>query len=106
MFEVHTTSQYANAASRLRQAENLSAVLQATVARDTWNEISVLQHVPWLGRLHAASILREAGITTGAHLAAMDLCLKTIRSTGGGAAIARRGCWPSSTAFWRPPRSA
>ncbi|MGO6904588.1 DUF1612 domain-containing protein, partial [Rhizobium ruizarguesonis] len=45
---------------------------------DTWNEISVLQHAPWLGRLLAASILRQAGITTGAHLAALNLGLKTI----------------------------
>ena len=62
----------------LRQAENLSAVLQAIVALDAWNEISVLQHAPWLGRLLAASILREAGITTGAHLAAINPGLKSI----------------------------
>ncbi|MBY5558099.1 DUF1612 and helix-turn-helix domain-containing protein [Rhizobium leguminosarum] len=62
----------------LRQAENLPAVLQAIVALDAWNELSVLQHAPWLGRLLAASILREAGITTGAHLAAINLGLKTI----------------------------
>ncbi|NTJ35890.1 DUF1612 and helix-turn-helix domain-containing protein [Agrobacterium rhizogenes] len=62
----------------LRQAENLPAVLQAIVALDAWNEISVLQHVPWLGRLFSASILRQAGITTGAHLAAVNLGLKTI----------------------------
>ncbi|APO77307.1 HTH DNA-binding domain-containing protein (plasmid) [Rhizobium etli 8C-3] len=62
----------------LRQAENLPAVLQAIVALDAWNELSVLQHAPWLGRLFAASILRQAGITTGAHLAAVNLGLKTI----------------------------
>ena len=62
----------------LRQAEHLPAVLQAIVALDAWNELSVLQHAPWLGRLLAASILREAGITTGAHLAAINLGLKTI----------------------------
>ncbi|MDH1271658.1 RHE_PE00001 family protein, partial [Rhizobium pusense] len=62
----------------LRQAEHLPAMLQAIVALDTWNEIFVLQHAPWLGRLFAASILREAGITTGAHLAAVNLGLKTI----------------------------
>lgn len=62
----------------LRQAENLPAVLQAIVALDAWNEILVLQHAPWLGRLFAASILRQAGITTGAHLAAINLGLKTI----------------------------
>ncbi|MBB5577017.1 hypothetical protein GGD50_005666 [Rhizobium paranaense] len=62
----------------LRQAEHLPAVLQAIVALDAWNELSVLQHAPWLGRLFAASILRQAGVTTGAHLAAINLGLKTI----------------------------
>lgn len=40
----------------LRHVENLPAVLQAIVALDAWNELSVLQHAPWLGRLFAASI--------------------------------------------------
>ncbi|QIO54575.1 DUF1612 and helix-turn-helix domain-containing protein (plasmid) [Rhizobium leguminosarum bv. trifolii] len=62
----------------LRQAENLPAVLQAIVTLDAWSELSVLQHAPWLGRLLCASILRQAGITTGAHLAAINLGLKTI----------------------------
>ncbi|SSC73754.1 unnamed protein product [Ciceribacter sp. T2.26MG-112.2] len=62
----------------LRQAENLPAALQAIVALDAWNELAVLQHAPWLGRLFAASILRQAGITSGAHLAAINLGLKTI----------------------------
>ncbi|WP_208600486.1 RHE_PE00001 family protein [Rhizobium bangladeshense] len=62
----------------LRQAEHLPAMLQAIVALDAWNELAVLQHARWLGRLFAASILRQAGITTGAHLAAINLGLKTI----------------------------
>jgi hypothetical protein len=62
----------------LRQAEGLPAVLKAIVALDAWNVLSVLQHAPWLGRLFPASILREAGITTGTHLAAINLGLKTI----------------------------
>ncbi|MGI2033843.1 RHE_PE00001 family protein [Rhizobium panacihumi] len=62
----------------LRQAEDLPAVLQAIIALDAWNELSVLQHAPWLGRLFAASILRQAGITTQNHLAAINLGLKTI----------------------------
>ncbi|TVZ74820.1 DNA binding protein with HTH domain [Rhizobium mongolense USDA 1844] len=62
----------------LRQAENLPAVLQAIVALDAWNELSVLQHAPWLGRLLSASLLRQAGITTGAHVPAINLGLKTI----------------------------
>ncbi|ANP89259.1 RHE_PE00001 family protein [Rhizobium leguminosarum] len=62
----------------LRQTENLPAVLQGIVALDSWNELSVLQHAPWLGRLLCASIMRQSGITTGAHLAAINLGLKTI----------------------------
>ncbi|MBB5536423.1 RHE_PE00001 family protein [Rhizobium giardinii] len=62
----------------LRQAENLPAVLQAIVALDAWNELSVLQHAPWLGRLFCASILRQAGVTTGTNLAAVNTGLRTI----------------------------
>jgi hypothetical protein len=62
----------------LRQAQEQPAVLQAIVALDAWNELSVLQHAPWLGRLLAASILRQAGTTSGSHLAAINLGLKTI----------------------------
>lgn len=62
----------------LRQAEHLPAVLQAIVALDAWNELAVLQHAPWLGRLFCATILRQAGITSGAHLAPINLGLKTI----------------------------
>jgi hypothetical protein len=62
----------------LHQAGNLPAALQAIVALDGWNELAVLQHAPWLGRLFAASILRQAGITSGAHLAAINLGMKTI----------------------------
>jgi hypothetical protein len=61
-----------------RQAEHLPAVFRAIVALDAWNELSVLQHAPWLGRLLAASILRQADVTTGAHLAAINTGLKSI----------------------------
>lgn len=62
----------------LRQVDHLPPVLQAVVALDAWNTLEVLQHAPWLGRHLAASILRQAGVTTGAHLAAINLGLKTI----------------------------
>ncbi|WP_426137375.1 RHE_PE00001 family protein [Phyllobacterium sp. SL163] len=62
----------------LRQTQDLPAVLQPVVAVDAWNEMSVLQHAPWLGRLLSASLLRQAGITTGAHLAAINLGLKAV----------------------------
>jgi hypothetical protein len=60
----------------LVRAQDLPPVCQAIVALDAWNEIAVLQHAPWLGL--AASILREGGVTTGAHLAAINLGLKAI----------------------------
>ena len=62
----------------LRQAQDFPAVLQAIIALDAWNEIGVLQHASWMGRLLAASILRQGGVTTGIHLAAINLGLKTI----------------------------
>ncbi len=64
--------------SVMRQANDLPAVMRAIIALDAWNELSVLQHAPWLGRLFCAAILRQAGITSGAHLAAINLGLKTI----------------------------
>jgi hypothetical protein len=62
----------------LARAQDLPPVLHAIVALDAWNEIAVLQHAPWLGRLLAASILREGGVTTDGHLAAINLGLKAI----------------------------
>lgn len=62
----------------LRQAQDLPAVLQAIVVLDAWNSVDVLQHAPWLGRLLSAALLRQAGITTQNHLAAINTGLKTI----------------------------
>jgi hypothetical protein len=60
------------------RSQDLPPVLQSIVALDAWNEIAVLQHAPWLGRLLAASVLREGGVTTGSHLAAINVGLKAI----------------------------
>lgn len=62
----------------LQEIGDLPPVLQAIVALDAWNELAVLQHAPWLGRLLAASILRQAVVTTAAHLIAFNLGLKSI----------------------------
>ncbi|MBP1886542.1 hypothetical protein J2Z50_004845 [Ensifer mexicanus] len=62
----------------LQKVGDLPPVLQAIVALDAWNELAVLQHAPWLGRLLAASLLRQAGVSTAAHLAAFNLGLKSI----------------------------
>lgn len=62
----------------LQQTQELPAVLQAMLALDAWNQLSVLQHAPWLGRLLSASIMRQAGLTTAGHLPTFNLGLKTI----------------------------
>ena len=62
----------------LARAQDLPPVLQTIVALDAWNETAVLQHATWLGRLLAAAILRDGGVTTGTHLAAINLGLKAI----------------------------
>ncbi len=62
----------------VRQAQELPPVLVAIVALDAWNELSVSQHAPWLGRLLAAALLRQAGIASGGHLVAVNLGLKNI----------------------------
>lgn len=62
----------------LRELDSFPPVLQAIVALDAWNSLEVLQHAPWLGRPLAASCLRQAGLTTAAHLAALNFGLKTI----------------------------
>ena len=62
----------------LRGVQEFPAVLQAIIALDAWNEIGVLQHAGWMGRLLAAAILRQGGVTSGGHLAAINLGLKTI----------------------------
>ncbi|MBO9198378.1 DUF1612 and helix-turn-helix domain-containing protein [Rhizobium sp. 16-449-1b] len=62
----------------VRQAQELPPVLAAIVALDAWNELSVSQHAPWLGRLLAAALLRQLGISTGGHLVALNVGLKTI----------------------------
>jgi hypothetical protein len=62
----------------LRGLDGFPPVLQAIVALDAWNGLEVLQHAPWLGRLLAASILRQAGVTTAAHLSALNFGLKAI----------------------------
>ena len=62
----------------LRQILDLPAVMQAIIALDAWNELLVLQHAPWLGRQLAASLLRQAGLTPGIHLAAINVGLRTI----------------------------
>lgn len=62
----------------LAETERMPPVLRAALLLDAWNDLQVLQHAPWLGRLLAGAVLREAGLTTAAHLAAINLGLKSI----------------------------
>ena len=62
----------------LAETEDLPPVLRAIVVLDAWNALQVLQHAPWLGRLLAAAVLRQAGVTSGLHLAAVNLGLRSI----------------------------
>lgn len=62
----------------LAETEGMPPVLRAVLLLDAWNDLQVLQHAPWLGRLLAAETLRQAGLTTSAHLAAVNLGLKSI----------------------------
>lgn len=61
----------------LGETDGVPPVLRAVLLLDAWNQLEVLQHAPWLGRLLAASVLREAGVTA-AHLAVFNLGLKHI----------------------------
>lgn len=61
------------------ETRNLPTVLRAAVLIDAWNEINVLQHAPWLGRLVAAASLRQSGTTSGAHLLAINSGLRQTR---------------------------
>lgn len=62
----------------LEETYGLPPVLRAIVALDAWNELQVLQHAPWLGRLLSAAVLRQAGVTTNAHLATVNWARNSI----------------------------
>lgn len=62
----------------LTETEDLPPALRAIVLLDAWNALQVLQHAPWLGRLLAGAVLRQAGVTSAAHLAAVNLGLRSI----------------------------
>ena len=62
----------------LAETEGLPPVLRAIIVLDAWNVLQVLPHAPWLGRLLAAALLRQTGLTTAAHLAAVNLGLKSV----------------------------
>lgn len=62
----------------LHHTEDYPPVLQAILLLDAWNEIGVLQHAPWMGRLLFGALLRRCGVTTGGHLTTLNLGLKAV----------------------------
>lgn len=61
----------------LDQTRGLPPTLAAAIAADAWGAIEPLEHTPWLGRLLAASALRDRGKTRW-HLPCLHAGLKNI----------------------------
>lgn len=59
------------------QTRNLPPTLAAAIAAEAWSALEPLQHTPWLGRLLAASVLRQRG-KTRSHLSCLHDGLKAI----------------------------
>ena len=59
------------------QTRGLPPTLAAAIAADAWGAIEPLEHTPWLGRLLAASALRDRGKTRW-HLPCLHAGLKSI----------------------------
>lgn len=59
------------------QTSGLPPTLAAAIAADAWGAFEPLQHTPWLGRLLAASVLRDRGKTRW-HLPCLHAGLKSI----------------------------
>jgi hypothetical protein len=59
------------------QTRALPPTLAAVIATEAWDAIAPLQHMPWLGRLLAAGLLRERG-KARAHLPCLHEGLKAI----------------------------
>nr|WP_299497909.1 RHE_PE00001 family protein [uncultured Rhizobium sp.] len=64
--------------SVLAETEALPPVLRAVLLLDAWDQLQVLQHAPWLGRMLAGALLRETGICMS-HLVAVNLGLKQVQ---------------------------
>ncbi|WP_347265016.1 RHE_PE00001 family protein [Nitrobacter sp.] len=59
------------------QTRTLPPALAAAITAEAWSALEPLQHTPWLGRLLAASVLRQRG-KTRSHLACLHDGLKAI----------------------------
>lgn len=81
----------------LRQAQDSPAVLQVIVALDAWNELSVLQHAPWLGRLFPPQPCARPASPPERISPPSIWASKPSRWIGASIVIARRGCSLSPT---------
>jgi hypothetical protein len=63
--------------TKVDDTRNWPPVLAAAVAACAWDELTPLQHTPWLGRLLAAALLAARGKTC-AHLACLNVGLRAI----------------------------
>ena len=59
------------------QTRGLPPTLAGAIAAEAWGEIEPLEHMPWLGRLLAAALLRDRG-KTRSHLPCLHAGLKSI----------------------------
>lgn len=59
------------------QTSTMPPVLAAAIAAEAWDAIAPLQHMPWLGRMLCAALLRQRG-KTRAHLACLHAGMKAI----------------------------
>lgn len=57
------------------RTDHLPVALRVAIALDGWNDLEVLQRTPWLGRLLAGAVLRQAGF---AHLLSINVGLRAI----------------------------
>lgn len=62
------------------QTRDLPPVLAAAIAADAWEVIGPVQHMPWLGLLLAAAVLRVRSQTRH-HLACLQTGLRAVRQT-------------------------
>jgi len=61
----------------LDETQSMPPLLRAAVAWDAWSNLQVSKHAPWLGRLLASAVLREAGLTE-TQLSAVNFGLRQV----------------------------
>lgn len=87
--------------SVLRQVNDLPAVFRAIVALDAWNELSVLQHAPWLGRMFAPLSFEKPTSPLAPIWRRSTSASKPFPSIGAGIATGKPDYSPSLRVCWR-----